>query len=280
MKTSDYKSFNYLENGEILFSEYETIKSAKTLDSGSYRVDYIGYPHYKVILKLDKNIESSKTYMYPEKQQLDELFESFFNSENLKKIESLGFCHKFGVLLYGKEGTGKSSIIKHYSDLAIKEHNALVFHMVFNGTEFSQCWNFIQAVRDIQDNPIIVVFDEFDQQMEKNEAFLKTVIDGNMSISNCIFFAATNYIDRIPTAMSERPSRFKYSINIKGIESQADVKEVIQYFLKDMINDKEINSIAKELVGETLDVIKNHCVDKIMNLQHYGKNRKKIGLIK
>jgi len=277
MKTSDYKSFAYLESGDIVFSEFETIKSSNKLDSGSYKVNYLGYPENKVTIKQDSDFEIAKMHNFSDKDKIDRLFESFFNKDVRTKIETMGFCHKIGILLYGIEGTGKSSIIKYYCNYAINKHNAIVFHILYKRDEISQCWEFVQNIRRIQNNPIIIVFDEFDQQMSENEAFLKTVIDGNMSISNCIFFAATNYLDKIPKAMSERPSRFKYCLNIEGMQVEKDIIDIITPILNDVLSEEEINNIANELKGSTLDYIKHFCFDKLMDIKHYGKNKKQIG---
>lgn len=276
-KTSDYKSFAYLESGDIMFSEFETIKSSKTLDSGSYKVNYLEYPENRVTVKQDSDFEIAKMHNFSDKEKLDNLFQSFFNTEVRTKIESLGFCHKVGVLLYGIEGTGKSSIMKYYCTRAINNNNALIFHILCKRHYISECWEFIQNIRRIQDNPIIIVFDEFDQQMEQNEAFLKTVIDGNMSISNCIFFAATNYLEKIPSAMSERPSRFKYSLNIEGMQVVEDIVDIITPILNEVMNKEEIKSTGNELKGKTLDHIKQFCFDKLMNIKHTSNKKKQIG---
>jgi len=280
MKTSDYKSFSYLENGEVLFSEYDTIKSTKKLEQGSYRVNYEEYPDHIVTLKVDSDFETPKTHSFSGKKKLDTLFSSFFDKKILETVESMGFCHKVGVLLYGTEGTGKSTIIKHYCSKAIKDNKAIVFHLIYKGSYISKCWEFIQSIRGIQSNPIIVVFDEFDQQMNENEGFLKTAIDGNMSISNCIFFAATNYIDEIPKAMKNRPSRFKYSLKIKGVESEEDIKAIISNVLKGSVKNVDIDSMVKKLKGKTLDQIKHRCLDELMNIDNYEPEEKTIGFKK
>ena len=113
--------------------------------------------------------------------------------------------------------------------------------------------------------------------MQGNEAFLKTVIDGNMSISNCIFFAATNYLDKIPKAMTERPSRFKYCFKIEGVQTKADILNIITPILIDIIPKEDLNTICEELKGNTLDYIKQYCFDKLMDIKHLSINKKEIG---
>jgi len=277
MKTADYKSFTYLENGDVNFSEFGIEKSSNILDPGSYKLDYLEYPHDKVSLRQDTDFEVPKVFNFPHKKKIDNLFDSFFNTQIKEKIEGMGFCHKVGILLHGDGGTGKTSIIKYYCDSAIKNQDAIVFHILCNNDRISQCWDFIQNIRRIQENPIIIVFDEFDDQMNENEAILKTIIDGNMSISQCIFFAATNYIDKIPSAMSERPSRFKYCLHIKGINDEQDIIDVLNPILGDMLTTTEINDIAKDLKGNTLDYIKQYCFDILMNIKHYNVDKPKIG---
>ena len=155
MKTSDYKSFNYLENGDVLFSPFETVKSVSKLQSGIYEIVY-HWREESLSLKEDRTFETSKVINFPDKEKIESLLEAFFNPEVKYKIEQLGFCHKLGILLYGKEGTGKSTILKNYYTDSVIKNNALVFY--FTNTDdssgsLSTCWEFIQNIRKIQDNP-------------------------------------------------------------------------------------------------------------------------------
>jgi SpoVK/Ycf46/Vps4 family AAA+-type ATPase len=278
--TSDFKSFHYLENGEVSFSILDTIKTEQKLDSGVYTLEYLPYPEMRVKLDVSTDKETIKTYSFPDKDKLDNLFDSFFNENVVKKVKGLGFYHKVGVLLYGKEGTGKSTIIKSYANKVLEKHNGLVFYFTSN-QYVNKCWDFIRKIREIQDNPIVVVFEEMDMYTQKTqevpEGYLKTILDGNNSIDNCIILGATNYIDTIPKAIKDRPSRFKYVLNIEGIHSEEEILDILSPMISDICGKDEIKEYAYMLKGETLDSIKQFAMDKIMCLQSYSKNKKTMG---
>lgn len=278
--TSDFKSFHYLENGEVSFSILDTIKTEQRLDSGVYTLEYLGYPDMRVKIDVSTDRESVKSYTFPDKDKLDNLFESFFNKNVIKKVKELGFYHKVGVLLYGKEGTGKSTIIKSYAYNVLENHNGLVFYFTSN-QYVNKCWEFIRKIRAIQDNPIVVIFEEMDMYVQKTsevpEGYLKTILDGNNSIDNCIILGATNYIDSIPKAIKDRPSRFKYVLNIEGIHSEEEILDILTPMISDICEKAEIKEYAYMLKGETLDSIKQFAMDKIMCLQSYSKNKKTMG---
>ena len=278
--TSDFKSFHYLENGEVSFSILDTVKTEQKLDSGVYTLEYLPYPEMRVKLDVSMDKETIKTYSFPDKDKLDNLFDSFFNENVIKKVKELGFYHKVGVLLYGKEGTGKSTIIKSYAYKVLENNNGLVFYFTSN-QYVNKCWDFIRKIRAIQDNPIVVVFEEMDMYVQKTsevpEGYLKTILDGNNSIDNCIILGATNYIDSIPKAIKDRPSRFKYVLNIEGIHSEEEILDILTPMISDICEKNEIKEYAYMLKGETLDSIKQFAMDKIMCLQSYSKNKKTMG---
>lgn len=278
MKTSDYKSFHYLENGDVQFSNFSTVKSANRLDSGSYKLGYIEYPQYVVTVKLDKDSESDKDpFYFVHKDELSSYFDQFFNNDIQKHIRELGLYHKGGVLLYGKEGTGKTSILKYFYSKFIREKQALVFH-IESPKYIESIWKFITGIREIQDNPIIVILDEMDIYTDiQQTGLLKTILDGNLSIHNCMFFGLTNEIEKIPAAIKNRPSRFKYNIEVEGVQSVEHIKLLIKGLLKNSIEEDEINNLSEELKGETLDVIKHKCLDRIMKITQNKTNRIKLG---
>lgn len=275
MNTTDLKSLHYLENGQVMFSYFDTVNSTKTLRPGFYELSYNDNKR-EVEVKISSNKEEIKIHAFPDKEKLDALFTAFFDKRVLEKIEGLGFNHKVGVLFYGKEGTGKSTIVRYYSNKAIEENKALVFY--FGPSYKIYCWEFIRSVRLIQNNPIVVIMEEMDQHLHNGgESIVKTILDGNLSINNCIFFGTTNYIKDIPDALKNRPSRFKYSLDIEGIQNPEDIYKLLSKMIQELFLDEEIKEFSNQLKGSTLDQIKQFALDKLMDLKTYNNQRKKIG---
>ena len=102
MGTTNLKSFHYLENGDISYSILDTVKSTKILDSGVYKLSVNAYDD-KLIINMDKNDESVRIHNFSDKNKLDELFNSFFDEAMGSKIRGMGFYHKTGIILHGKE---------------------------------------------------------------------------------------------------------------------------------------------------------------------------------
>jgi SpoVK/Ycf46/Vps4 family AAA+-type ATPase len=279
--TSDMKSFHYLESGEVAFSTFSTKKSVAKLDSGVYSLTWLSYPHDRVQVNQLGSPEPIAINQFAFKDKIDRLINSFFNEDIVKIISDRGFFHKIGLLFYGKEGTGKSSIIKHYYNQLLINNQALVFNL-HQPEYLNKVWDFVQRVRNIQDNPIVIVMDEFDEFLDgkHNEGVVKSILDGNMSINNCVILAATNYLDRIPETVKDRPSRFKYTLCIEGIQSASEVLIIVSNILLDrsVWPQEKLVEFSEKLKGETLDVIKSFCIDEIMSLEkHSVGNRKRIG---
>ena len=154
---------------------------------------------------------------------------------------------------------------------------------ITNPSNVSECWEFLTKIRKIQKNPIIVIFEEFDNFLGSNNSNvgpLKTMFDGNLSIDNCLILATTNNLEKIPDALKLRPSRFKYVLNIEGIQSVDEVFSLLNNMISDLFTKEELEDFAEGLKGSTLDYIKQFAIDKIMDLTTFeNKRNKKIGFL-
>lgn len=282
MKTTDLKSFYYLENGEVVFSELKTEKILPKLESGFYVCECINNGGYKATLKVDNRKESAKPFDFPEKQLLDSAFEAFFNPKIVKKIKELGLIHKLAILFYGGQGNGKTTIINNYNYGFVKKHNVIVITIPPTTFGFQTLWNFFRGIRAIQNNTIVVVMEEFDQFLERSldYSFFKTVLDGNEAIDNVIIFTSTNRIDEVGDDLKKRKSRIKYVIEIGPITKYEDVLNVVNSMVSDLYSKEECEEIANSLIGKTLDEVKHFCMDKIMDIKSYEKpKQKQIGFL-
>ena len=206
---------------------------------------------------------------------------SFFSSKKLKKqINMMGFPHKMGVLLYGKPGTGKTTLINYISHLLFEQQNAII--MVCNNAESVEASiAMAKSIREIQNNPIVMIMDEFERFVANNsqEARIKTFLDGGDSIDNCLVLGATNYIEQVPKSIGERESRIRILKEITGVDTKEEVADIVNGMLNEAnvaasINrDKIIDGIG---TGITLDFIKNAVIDALMGKKiksDAGRNR-------
>jgi chaperone BCS1 len=156
---------------------------------------------------------------------------SWANSKNWYKQHQL--IHKIGVFLYGKAGTGKTTIVKAIS---VMFNNAPI--LTIDPTNIMNSINKILAMRKKYDGTIIVLIEDFDmffksreeiegteldisqkKQKDTNQNAIFQLLDGVYSTENTIYIATTNYKDRIDPALI-RYGRF-------------DIQEELKYFEKD-----------------------------------------------
>lgn len=279
MSTADIKSFNYLENGSIEYSILDSIKSTKKLDAGSYKLKYHqSYPTGKLeftVLPLDEIHDPIQFHFIP---KMEIVFERFFQPKIKKKINELGYAHKLGIMLHGKQGGSKSSIFNYYAKKFIKEKNAIYFYI--EGSYAEEAWAFIQKIRKIQNNPIIVFFDEFDKFFPHSENDIKPMLDGNLSIDNTICFFATNYFDKIPDTVKDRPSRIKYKYEVESLDNAEAIEKILVKAIGDLLSEDEMSEAIEENMGNTIDEIKDYIQDKIMDLTFEKVGKKNIGFRK
>lgn len=196
--------------------------------------------------------------------ELEKIFnhiDNFIKNKNFYDEHNL--LYKTGILLYGKPGTGKSTLAKVIST---KYHRSIVsINMAnINNINLSEVSGLI--TRDIYDDYIVLLEDidtalnNLDRTDDKDSAESNKVInsllqflDSNTSPTNVIFIATTNYVDRLDSALV-RSGRFDLKIEIKELNendaikmgksfelSDEQIKNAIDKYYKDKPDTKTIN---------------------------------------
>ncbi|WP_455717679.1 AAA family ATPase, partial [Anaerosporobacter sp.] len=145
--------------------------------------------------------------------------------------------HKIGVFLYGKPGTGKSTVAKAISSMF---NNAPI--LTIDPNNIMSSVNGILKMRKKYEGTIIVLIEDFDmyfksreeldgcqldneqkKKKDNNQNAIFQLLDGIYSTDNTIYIATTNYKDRIDSALI-RHGRF-------------DIQEELDYFDEDQALD-------------------------------------------
>ena len=184
----------------------------------------------------------------------------FWSKEVRNKYEKRNLLYKRGILLHGKYGTGKTSVIMKIIEDQLK-NGSLVFYCPSPSflSEFSK------IIREIEgDRKILVVYEDFEKMLALNEQDFLSLLDGEMQIDNVVYLASTNYINQIPNRIKDRPSRFATVIEV-GLPDEDTRKVYIESktFPEENI---DIELWVKKTEGLTIDQIKDliisvFCID-------------------
>ncbi len=118
--------------------------------------------------------------------------------------EERGEQHKRGYLLWGPPGGGKTSLVTSTIQRFITENDGIVF--MFTGLTKG----YLEPFRDIEpDRKIMIVIEDIDTWFEYGEEHeILSLLDGETPLVNTVVVATTNYPEKLPDRIKNRPSRF------------------------------------------------------------------------
>lgn len=139
-----------------------------------------------------------------------------------------------GVLLQGEKGSGKTLLSKVLSNKLMKENiPTILINDAITGEDFNK------FMADIT-QPVVIIFDEFEKKYSQaSQESMLTIFDGVFS-SNKLFVVAVNDDFRLIPHFKNRPGRFFYRIEYKGL----DKKFVEDYCEDKLINKEHLSSVV------------------------------------
>ncbi len=127
-------------------------------------------------------------------------------------FERHGYLHRRGYLLYGPQGSGKSSVVHQVVHRIISKGHVAVFceHPGFL-TRGMEVFRKIEPTR-----PLVCIFEDIDAIIEMHgDSELLGWLDGSHQINKVINIATTNYPERLDRRIVSRPRRFDRIIKIE-----------------------------------------------------------------
>jgi SpoVK/Ycf46/Vps4 family AAA+-type ATPase len=137
--------------------------------------------------------------------------ENFWSlGENFRKH---GYLHRRGYLLYGPQGSGKSSVVHQVVHRIIKAGHVAVFC-----EHPGLLTRAMEMFRKIEpDRPVVCLFEDIDAVIETHgDSELLQWLDGSHQINKVINIATTNYPERLDRRSVARPRRIDRIIKIEA----------------------------------------------------------------
>lgn len=114
-----------------------------------------------------------------------------------------GLTHKRGYLFHGPPGSGKTSI----GLMIAKRFVERVGGVVMYAGDARSFIGGVNVMRDVEPGrPSMYLMEEVDRVANYTECL--SILDGELSIQGAVFVAMTNYRDKLPPRLVNRPGRF------------------------------------------------------------------------
>jgi SpoVK/Ycf46/Vps4 family AAA+-type ATPase len=224
------------------------------------------------VYKVDSADYSNEISLAPLKLEMDEYipldghFKTLVDDINIfmnkrEEYEEAKLIHKRGCLLYGPPGNGKTFHTLHTSKEVIKKYGCTVFIIPQEVAVSSALLNLKQFM---EGKNSMIVLEEISARTAADKTYegLLNFLDGEWSWRNCYVVATTNYPDKLPLNIVDRPGRFDLMLEIPE-----PGEEIRQKYINHFFPGEDNRSFVMDTKGLSISYIKEIILrSKLYNL--------------
>jgi len=168
------------------------------------------------------------------------LVENFLASQDFYLKNKIPW--KRGMLLYGPQGNGKTSLIRTL--ISVYDFKPVTIMAGSNDEAVHEAFSFAE-----EQSPSLLYFEDLDSLLEKSvdpSTFLN-LMDGISAKNGLLVIATANEVKKLKANITDRPSRFDRKFEIKLPDIKMTTKYLNKWFGK-LITAKKCNEISKYAV--------------------------------
>ncbi|MBP1963758.1 ATP-binding protein [Paenibacillus aceris] len=154
--------------------------------------------------------------------------------------------YKRGILLYGKPGNGKTTLVK---SIAGSVKAPVAYWQITENTCSDSIQEVLQAAANLA--PMILVIEDIDAMPQRARSYFLNILDGATSKEGIFLIGTTNYPEQIDPALMNRAGRFDRAYEIKLPDVALRQTYLEQKGFGKLLSDDLIRVTAKQTEGFT-----------------------------
>lgn len=199
------------------------------------------------------------------KNEIINSIDSFFKGDLYQKYN---IPRKRGILLYGKPGNGKTTLLKAITNMM----DCVVVYWQINEETNSTC---ISQTFDLCRNlsNVLLVIEDIDSIPERTRSTFLNYLDGGSFNAKGIFvIGTTNFPEKIDPALMNRAGRFDRAYEIKCPSEDMRYKYLMKLGIGEILEADEITYVNKKIDGFSMSMLNEVYTSIILNL-HYNRDK-------
>lgn len=180
--------------------------------------------------------ETTKKEIY---RSIDEFF-----SESREFFKAYNIPYKRGILLYGKPGNGKTTLVK---SIANSISAPVAYWQI---TEYTSSYSIKEVFSSVSKMaPMVLVIEDIDSMPEHVRSYFLNTLDGATSKEGIFLIGTTNYPEKIDPALINRAGRFDRAYELKLPSTEMRSKYLLKKEISKFLTPLELERVIEGTKG-------------------------------
>ncbi|WP_261302193.1 AAA family ATPase [Paenibacillus andongensis] len=220
----------------------------------------------KELAPITRMVDRSEVIMKDEvKTDIYRSIDQFF-AEDRAFFKEYQLPYKRGVLLYGKPGNGKTTLVK---SIAGSVKAPVAYWQITENTGSESIQEVFQAAANMA--PMILVIEDIDAMPQRARSYFLNILDGATSKEGIFLIGTTNYPEQIDPALMNRAGRFDRAYEIKLPDLELRQIYLEQKGIGKLLSEELIRVTAKQTEGFTFAQLNELYVSAALH-RHYEQS--------